>query len=108
MSLAARMPYQEAVKEDPMLKITITETPATQEWVLHGKLAASWVAELESNWENTRSQRDGRKCLVDLKDVTEIDGAACYLLRLMEAKNVTLSGGGIGIRALLGDDKGGK
>jgi hypothetical protein len=38
--------------------------------------------------------------------VTAIDGTACYLLRLMEAKNVRLTGGGIGIRALLGDQGG--
>ena len=67
-----------------VLEITITETPAAQEWVLHGKLAANWVAELESNWENTRSQRDGRKCLVDLKDVTFIDERGEKLLLAMK------------------------
>ena len=43
---------------------------------------------------------------MDLTDLTAIDAAARYLLRLMEANNVTLSGGGIGIRALLDDDGG--
>ena len=41
--------------------------------------------------------------MVDLTDVTSIDEAGRYLLRLMEAKRATLAGGGIGIRALLGD-----
>ncbi|HTB15732.1 MAG TPA: hypothetical protein VK752_29375 [Bryobacteraceae bacterium] len=40
---------------------------------------------------------------MELTGVTAIDGAGRYRLRLMEAKSVTLAGGGICICALLGD-----
>lgn len=42
---------------------------------------------------------------MDLKDLTAVDAAGRYLLRLMKAKSVTLAGGGIGIRALLDDEQ---
>jgi hypothetical protein len=50
-------------------------------------------------WQTTQI----RAAEVDLTAVTVIDGAGRYLPRLMEAKSVTLEGGGIGIRALLDD-----
>jgi len=37
--------------------------------------------------------------------VTAIDVAGRWLLRVMEAKSVTLAGGGIGIRAFLDDEQ---
>jgi hypothetical protein len=91
-----------------MLKIDTIETNAAITLELHGRLIGPWVPVLETLWKSNAGGPSGRTVVVDLTDVTEIDGAACYLLRLMEAKNVTLSGGGIGVRALLGDDKGGK
>ena len=53
-----------------------------------------------------RADPSGRTVAVDLTGVTAIDGAARYLLRLMEAKSVTLEGGGLSIRALLHDEQG--
>jgi len=91
-----------------MLKIDTIETNAAITLELHGRLIGPWVPLLETLWKSNARGPSGRTVVVDLTDVTAIDGAACYLLRLMEAKNVTLSGGGIGIRALLGDDKGEK
>jgi anti-anti-sigma regulatory factor len=94
--------------EKAMLKIDTIETDAAITLELHGRLIGPWVPLLETLWKSKEGRASGRTVVVDLTDVTGIDDAACYLLRLMEAKNVTLSGGGIGIRALLGDDKGGK
>jgi len=56
-----------------MLRITITDGPAEQRWILQGRLAAPWVAELETSWKNSRHRRDTRKCIVDLSDVTLVD-----------------------------------
>jgi anti-anti-sigma regulatory factor len=87
-----------------MLKIATIETISSVTLELHGRLIGPWVPLLESLWKSEDS--GGRTVVVDLTDVRAIDGAGCYLLRLMEAKNVRLAGGGIGIRALLSDEGG--
>ena len=56
-----------------MLKITNSGTATKQRWTLCGQLTGPWVAELRSNWEQRRYESEGRKCLVDLTDVTFID-----------------------------------
>ena len=82
-----------------------------------GSLCGKSVSVETGTTEQSDATAQSKKCkkagkpktiVVDLTDVTAIDSAACYLLRLMEAKNVMLVGGGIGIRAFLGDDKGEK
>jgi hypothetical protein len=88
-----------------MLRIDTIETTSTITLELHGRLIGPWVPLLESLWRSTEDHPAGRPIAVDLTDVTAIDGAARYLLRLMEAKSVTLAGGGIGIRALLDDER---
>ena len=89
-----------------MLRIDTIETSSAITLELHGRLIGPWVPLLEASWRSVAGSLSGRKLAVDLAGVTAIDGAARYLLRLMEAKNVTLSGGGIGFRALLGDEGG--
>ena len=89
-----------------MLKIDIIETKAAITLKLHGRLVGAWVPVLDSLWKSKEGYPPGRSVVVDLTEVTAIDGAARYLLRLMEAKNVRLAGGGIGIRAFLGDEGG--
>jgi ABC-type transporter Mla MlaB component len=90
-----------------MLKIDTIETNSSITLELHGRLIGPWVPLLESLWKSKEDCASGRRTVVvDLTDVRAIDGAACYLLRLMEAKNVRLAGGGIGIRALLSDEGG--
>jgi hypothetical protein len=88
-------------REEFMLRIDTIETASAITHQLHGRLIGPWVPLLESLWRSTEGDPGGRTIAVDLTDVTAIDGAGRYLLRLMEAKNVTLTGGGIGIRALL-------
>jgi len=66
-----------------MLKITVTETPTEQRWVLEGRLTHPWVAALRLHWWETRSARQGRTCIVDLNDVTGIDQHGERVLRTM-------------------------
>ena len=56
-----------------MLKITITETPTEQRWVLVGRLTHLWLAELQAQWRQTHRARQGRTCVLDLNDLTSID-----------------------------------
>ena len=87
-----------------MLRIDTIETASAITLELHGRLIGPWVPLLEALWRSTEDRPAGRTLAVDLTDVTAIDGAGRYLLRLMEAKNVTLEGGGIGVRAVLDDE----
>lgn len=87
-----------------MLRIDTIETASAVTLELHGRLSGAWVPCLEALWRSTGGHPAGRAVVVDLTDVTAIDEAGRYLLRLMEAKSATLAGGGIGIRALLGDE----
>jgi anti-anti-sigma regulatory factor len=88
-----------------MLRIDTIETSLAITLELHGRLIGPWVPLLEAQWRTTEGHPAGTSIVVDLTDVTAIDGAGRYLLRLMEAKSVTLEGGGIGIRAVLDDDR---
>jgi hypothetical protein len=89
-----------------MLRIDTIETASEITLELHGRLIGPWVPLLEALWRSIEGDPAGRTIAAELTDVTAIDGAGRYLLRLMEAKNVTLAGGGIGIRALLNDEHG--
>lgn len=66
-----------------MLRITITDGPAEQRWTLQGRLVAPWVAVLETSWKRSHDRCDSRKCIVDLRDVTLIDGQGEEALREM-------------------------
>src|SRR5258708_5099351 len=66
-----------------MLRITNTDTPSEQTWILHGQLAGPWVTELQLDWERARASCQGRKCVVDLTEVTFIDEGGESLIRRM-------------------------
>jgi ABC-type transporter Mla MlaB component len=66
-----------------VLRTMITDAPFEQRWVLQGRLAGQWVVDLEQRWEETRDARQGRRCVVDLEDVTWVDGAGERLLTQM-------------------------
>jgi ABC-type transporter Mla MlaB component len=84
-----------------MLRITITETPTEQRWVLQGRLTEPWIAELRSTWKRTRSARRGRTCVVDLNDVTSIDRSGERLLLAMVRKGVRCIASGVYIKHVL-------
>ncbi len=63
-----------------MLKITNRATADEDTWILCGQLAGLWVAELRSNWDQERRRSRGRRCVIDLSDVTVIDKSGEELL----------------------------
>jgi ABC-type transporter Mla MlaB component len=77
-----------------MLKITITEAPTEQRWVLQGRLTQPWVSELRLHWRKTHRARQGRACVVDLNDVTGIDqsGESVLLTMMREGAQFIASG----------------
>jgi anti-anti-sigma regulatory factor len=66
-----------------MLRTMISDAPFEQKWVLQGRLCGQWAADLKERWEETRKARQGRRCVVDLEDVTSVDGAGENVLLRM-------------------------
>jgi anti-anti-sigma regulatory factor len=66
-----------------MLKITITNTATEERWTLHGRLVAPWVDELKASWKREHRAAQGRRCLVNLEEVTFIDKSGERMLRSM-------------------------
>jgi ABC-type transporter Mla MlaB component len=66
-----------------MLRTMITDAPFEQKWVLQGRLCGQWAANLEQRWEETRKARRGRRCVVDLEDVTTVDDTGESVLQRM-------------------------
>ena len=88
-------------KVTSMLKITNSGTDNEQRWTLCGQLTGPWVAELRSNWEQTRSQSEGRTCLVDLTDVTFIDERGMRLLHEMRNDGAEFTASGVDTQDVL-------
>ena len=88
-------------KEIDVLKITRTETPAEEKWILQGRLVGLWVSELRRNWKKTHRADDNRRCVVDLNEVTFIDKKGETLLRTMSKQGVQFTATGIYIKHLL-------
>jgi anti-anti-sigma regulatory factor len=66
-----------------MLKITITNTARVERWTLQGRLVAPWVDELKASWKRARRPAQGRRCIVNLDEVTFIDKSGERMLRTM-------------------------
>jgi hypothetical protein len=84
-----------------MLKITRTETPAEERWILQGRLVGLWVNELRRSWKKTHPADAKRRCVVDLNEVTFIDKKGESLLRTMSKQGAQLVATGIYIKHLL-------
>lgn len=68
-----------------MFKISIAETHSRRTLVLEGTLVHPWTAEVERAWGSAHEQLQGRKLIIDLRNVTLIspDGEKT-LLSLMK------------------------
>ena len=84
-----------------MLKITRTETPAEEKWILQGRLVGLWVGELRRSWKKTHQTDNNLKCVVDLNEVTCIDKKGEMLLRTMSKQGAQFIATGIYIKHVL-------
>src|SRR5260370_26795862 len=71
-----------ACEENSMLKISFSETPSEERWILHGRLAAPSIREFRAAWKKHHQNDGQRACLVDLDDVTFIDKSGMRLVRM--------------------------
>lgn len=86
-----------------MLRVTICETPHEQQFVLEGKLTQPWIAELESAWERSRTERQGRRCVIDLSGTTAIDPCGKQVLARMSSEGAQFIAKGIATMHLVED-----
>jgi anti-anti-sigma regulatory factor len=68
-----------------MFKISIVEDGRQRVLILEGRLASPWTTEVENAWKTAGEHLQGRKLVVDLRNVTFIsaDGEST-LLKLMK------------------------
>ena len=93
-------------KGKAMLRITNSATVNEDRWILSGQLAGLWVAELRSNWDQLRERSRGRRCVIDLSDVTLIDKSGERLLGQLKDEGARLVAKGVYTRHLLENLKG--
>ena len=84
-----------------MLKITNSATVDEERWILCGQLAGPWVAELRSNWDQVRDRSGSRRYVIDLSDVTLIDGSGEGLLGELRNEGAEFVARGVYTRHLL-------
>lgn len=67
-----------------MFKISIVEQRRHRRLMLEGRLGGPWTAEVENAWTVAGEHLDGRKLVVDLRNVTHISAEGeSTLFRLM-------------------------
>jgi anti-anti-sigma regulatory factor len=84
-----------------MLRITVTNGPAEQRWILQGRLIAPWIGELESSWKESLSRHHPQRCVVDLTEVTLIDERGEKLLEAMKRAGAEFIACGVYVKHVL-------
>ncbi|HZS54719.1 MAG TPA: hypothetical protein VFA65_09980 [Bryobacteraceae bacterium] len=88
-------------QEAQMLKIVQSATTIEQRWILYGHLTGPWVDELRLSWERRCLEAEGRRRVVDLRDVTFIDESGEGLLQQMCREGAEFIAGGVETQDML-------
>jgi hypothetical protein len=84
-----------------MLRITVTENPLEERWILQGRLTKGSVAELVSSWRASTSKPSNRCRIVDLNEMTSIDKSGEEVLSMMMHDGATFVATGVYTKHLL-------
>ena len=84
-----------------MLKITFSETPVEERWILHGRLTDPWVHEFKAYWKKNHRRDVARACVVDLNEVTFIDECGQRLLRMLARRGAQFTASGMYTKHIL-------
>jgi outer membrane protein TolC len=84
-----------------MLKISFSETPAEEKWILEGRLSGAWVRELRASWKKNHQINKKRACIVDLNEVTFVDKTGEGLLRALHNEGAQFISGGCYVRHII-------
>jgi ABC-type transporter Mla MlaB component len=78
-----------------VLKISILDSAEEKKIVLEGKFTEPWISEVAKVWYREQRYLNGRSCIVDLTDVTDIDPCGMAILSGMIRDGVKLIGNGM-------------
>jgi hypothetical protein len=84
-----------------MLRIAHRETVNEDRWILSGQLAGLWVAELRAYWDQVRGRCRGRRCVIELNDVTLIDESGEGLLGELKGEGAEFVARGVYTKHLI-------
>jgi anti-anti-sigma regulatory factor len=90
-----------ACEENSMLKISFSETPSEERWILQGRLTAPWFRELRACWKKKHRRDNRRACIVDLNEVTFIDKCGERLLRMLARHGAQFTASGMYTKFIL-------
>jgi hypothetical protein len=77
-----------------MFKISIVEERSQRRLMLEGRLVRPWTTEVESAWKSAGEHLEGRRLVVDLRDVTFIsaDGESTLFKLMRDGAKFSSSG----------------
>jgi hypothetical protein len=75
-----------------MIRIEIRESGNEITFQVEGRLAGTFVRELEQCWKASENKRRGSRVAIDLRSVTGLDDAGRYLVRLLIQDGATFVG----------------
>jgi outer membrane protein TolC len=84
-----------------MLKISFSEIPTEEKWILEGRLTEPWVREMRTSWKRNHRTANERACIVDLSEITFVDKSGERLLRAMVKERAQFIANGIYIKHVL-------
>ena len=84
-----------------MLRITIHDDPAVTTFQLEGRLAGSWVQELQDCWQSALAASPRSAVRFDLSEVSYIDAAGKKFLAARHAQGAELFATGCLMRAIV-------
>ncbi len=73
-----------------MLRITVNNDNGATHLKIEGRLMGAWVRELESCWRQAMTRQPPPRIIVELTDVSFVDGEGGELLKPMAAQGVDL------------------
>jgi hypothetical protein len=78
-----------------MFRISIDDTPSRRSLIVEGTLVGPWVVELGSTWRNASQELDGRKLVIDLRNLTAISCEGEDAIFELMKKGVKFTCGGV-------------
>jgi anti-anti-sigma regulatory factor len=84
-----------------MMKTEVSSSVDRVTLAVSGRLAESWVQELENCWKSARADQPSARILVDLNHVTFIDDKGRSLLERMHRDGATFTASGLLTRAII-------
>jgi anti-anti-sigma regulatory factor len=87
--------------KNAMLRIAVQRMQDVDTWILEGRIAGRTADELSASWKKTHNERIGRKCVIDLVDVTSVDELGERALMEMMAEGAQFVIRGVYTRSLV-------